>query len=96
MKADRLTEKQIEEICKGYDTQTERYHYLPYQVAFAGMAFLGMQRHSKNSPDWFAHDALWASACNTIWQIIKPTPSGIGIDVEADRLIKKIKQSLTV
>lgn len=96
MKVDRLTENQIGEICKNYDMREKRYQYLPEQVAFAGMAFLGMKRHPEYSPDWLAHNQLWASACNSIGQIIKPTHSGIGINAEADRLIEKIKQVLTV
>lgn len=88
---DQLTESEVNTVCEGYVTDAQQHHYLPFQVAFAGMALLGMERHEKYTPDWLAHNALWAGACKQIGQIIEPTLSGIGIGAEADVLIEKIK-----
>lgn len=54
----------------------------------------GMERHEKNSPDYLAHDSMFASACNSIGQIVQPTPSGIGIGAKGNDIIGRIKTAV--
>ena len=88
---DRLINSEIESICEEYPPNT--YRYLREQVAFAGMALCGMKRHPGGTPDWYAHNDMWANTCNRIGQITQPTPSGMGIGDKAKRLIEKIKSA---
>lgn len=61
------------------------------QTAFAATGFLGMCRHPYLSPDWIAHNNLWADSCNDLSKIIDPASAGGADAVITDRIRETYK-----
>ena len=72
---EQATGEQLETWLKNIGEKATENMNLSFQVSMAAMGYLGMCRYKAMTPNWIAHNSLWAGTINTIGRMLDPSTS---------------------